>query len=235
MAEVVKAEKKATAVAVEDSFLEGVAGSGFEKMENSDTTIPLLLISQQTSEIVQSGKLPAGVFYNSVTYEDYGPIVKMVVVKFEKMWYEWLPNAGGLAGIHKPFSIEVTGDSFNGMFHGENPVEEKWVYIVVLPEHLDAGYLMFTSTKGNLRYLKNWNTQMKCIRLSSGKLAPIFYGIWEATLGKDTNKDGKKYYSCSFEGKSSFTLKGTIDSKMYEQFVKPAVKQSFDADTEGTY
>ena len=34
MAELVKAEKKATAVAVEDNFLEEVAGSGFEKMEN---------------------------------------------------------------------------------------------------------------------------------------------------------------------------------------------------------
>lgn len=227
------AEKKEVAK-INDNFLEEVAGSGFEKMDSTDTAIPLLLISQQLSEIVQSGKIPAGVFYNSVTYEDYGPSVKMLVVKFEKMWYEWLPNAGGLVGIHKPYSIEVTGDSFSGLYHGENPVEEKWVYIVVLPDHPEAGYLMFTSTKGNLRYLKNWNTQMKNLRLTSGKVAPIFYGIWEATLGKDTNKDGKKYYSCSFEGKSSFELKGTIDTALYEAVVKPAIQQSFEANTEGT-
>lgn len=220
------------AESTELSFIKEDQPTGFENMASEEVTMPLLLISQQLSDVVQSGKIKVGKFYNSVNMREYGSEVRMVVVKFEKLWYEWKPDAGGLVGIHRPYSIEVTGDNYTGMKHGENDVVETWVYLVVLPDFPEDGYLMFTSTKGNLRYLKNWNTQMRYLKFGNNKQAPIYGGIWKATLGEDANKQGKRYYSCSVAGKSSFVFDGYITKAIYNDFVSPALAMGITSITE---
>lgn len=207
------------------TFVDSTMPSGFEDMDNDDISMPMLLISQQLSSVVANEKLPAGHFYNSVTGEDYGDTLKLIVIKYTKMWYEWMPEQGGLVGIHEPFSIKVLGDKFSGMkSEAGNNVIETMCYIVALPEHPEAGYLLFNSSPGNIRYLKGWNTQMKCLRLpKTGQLAPIYTGIWSVKLGKDKNKKGQTYYSCNEGGKSSFTFVSFINSEIYDMLVKPAL------------
>lgn len=198
--------------------------TGFEDMGNDDISMPMLLISQQLSGVVANDKLPAGHFYNSVTGEDYGDKLKMVVIKYTKMWYEWMPNQGGLVGIHEPYSIKVLGDKFSGMkSEAGNNVIDTMCYVVALPEHPEAGYLLFNSSPGNIRYLKGWNTQMKSLRLPDGRPAPIFMGIWSVTIGKDKNKKGQTYFSCNEGGKSSFVFDGFIKEDMYKNYVIPAL------------
>lgn len=205
------------------SFLEDAAGQGFEGMTSGEVATPLLLISQAMSTSVQNGDIPQGHFYNSVTGKDYGESVDVIVCHFEKMWYEWKPNQGGLVGRYPVGGLEgVTGDVYTGLKHGENDVLETWLYIVVLPNHLEDGFLVFSSTRGNLRYLKAWNTQMKYLRLPSGKPAPLFAAVWNMTLGKDANKQGKQYYSCNANGKSSIHQNGWVTKVVFDDYVTPA-------------
>ena len=212
------------AEAISTEFLDAVSENGFENMGAGDVSTPLLLISQALSKNVADGTMKVGHFYNSITGKDYGDKVKVVVCHFDKMWYEWKPNQGGLVGRYPVNGLEgVVGDKYTGMTHGENKVEEKLVYLVFLPDFPEDGFMVFASTGGNMKYLKSWNTQLEYLRTPSGKQAPIFAGIWELSLNKDKNKQGNVYYSCNNgEGKSGIRFAGWISKEDYEQQVLPA-------------
>ena len=146
------AEAKKAETENEVGFLAEVAGQGFENVKADDVATPLLLISQALSEVTTQGAIPAGHFYNSVTGRDYGDNLRMVVCHFDKMWFEWKPDMGGLVGRYPVGGLEgVVGDKYSGMKHGENKVEEKMLFLVVLPDYPEDGYLVFSSTPGNLK------------------------------------------------------------------------------------
>ena len=208
-------------------YLDEVAGQGFENMSSNETAVPRLLIAQAMSDVVQNGTIPAGHFYNSISGKDYGDSLDVVVCHFQKVWVEWKKNQGGYVATHEIGSIEVTGDNYKGLEYKDaegniNDVIETWMYLVVLPDHLEDGYLIFGSTRGNLKYLKGWNTQMKYLRTPSGKPAPLFSSIWTMTTGKDTNKKGNTYYSCNKDGKSSIVWKSWTSKEMFLTYVNPA-------------
>lgn len=206
----------------EVGFLDEVSGQGFENVTSKDVVTPLLLIAQQLSSVVDAGTVQAGHFYNSVTGEDYGDHLRLVICDFRRMWYAWKPNQQGLAGIYEPGSIEVTGDPYTGMFDKDgNKVEEKMVFIVVLPDHKEAGYMVFTSTPGTIKYTKQWLTQAQNLRLPSGKIAPLFGSIWNVTIAKNTSKDGNKYFAPADNGKSTFKFDSFIDKVLYTTAVLP--------------
>lgn len=203
------------------SFLDGT-DNGFEEMTQNEVTTPRLLISQPLSDLVQSNKVPVGHFYNSVTGEDYGTELQIIACHFQKVWVEWKPNNGGYVGTCKPGEIPVTGDPYTGMMHGENKVIETYAYLVVLPEHPDAGFMIFQSTPGNMKYLKGWNTQMRYLRTPAGKPAPLFAAVWKLTVNKDSSKDGKVFYSCHSDGRSSATFVDWVDEDTYISTIQPA-------------
>lgn len=211
-------------VAVDLDFLEQAAESGFENMGASEISTPLLLISQALSKNVADGSMTVGHFYNSITGKDYGQKLRMIVCHFDKMWYEWKPNQGGLVGRYKVGELEgVVGDKYTGMTHGENKVEEKYVYLVYLPDFPEDGFLVFSSTGGNMKYLKAWNTQMTYLRTPGGRQAPLFSAVWELSLNKDKNKQGNIYYSCNNgEGKAGIVFDSWVSKDVYEQQVLPA-------------
>ena len=209
-------------------FLDAVEGQGFENMEQDQIAIPRLNISQALSEVVQNGHMEQGHFYNSLTGKDYGTTIQLVVCCFQKVWVEWKKNQGGYVGTYPIGGLEgVTGDNFKKMEHKDadgniNDVIETWNYLVFLPEHLDDGLMVFSSTRGNLKYLKSWNTQMRYLRTPTGRPAPLFSSIWEVSTGKDTNKSGNKYFSCNKDGKSSFVWKGWVSKDMFLTYITPA-------------
>lgn len=209
--------------AVDLGFLEGISENGFENMSSNDVKTPLLLIAQALSGVVADDKVKAGHFYNSLTGKDYGDSVRLIVCHFDKMWYEWKPNQGGLVGRYPVGGLEgVEGDRYTGMMHGENKVEEKYVYLVYLPDFPEDGFMVFSSTGGNMKYLKAWNTQLQYLRTPSGRQAPIFSAIWSLKIGKDKNKDGQPFYSCNEAGKSSIKFDAWVSKEIYEQAVLPA-------------
>ena len=209
-------------MAADLSFLDEVAGQGFEQMGAQETATPMLLIAQAMSDVVSNGSVQVGHFYNSITGKDYGDNVNVIVCHFQLMWLEWKPGQGGLVARWQPNEIEVTGDKYSGMKHGENDVIETWMYLVVLPDHLEDGYMIFSSTRGNLKYLKGWNTQMRYLRTPSGKPAPLFSAIWNLATGKDKNKAGNTYYSCNKDGKSSIKQVDWVSKELFTEYVIPA-------------
>lgn len=219
-------------------YLEGVAGQGFEQMSGGDINTPMLLIAQQLSEVAQAGSVPAGHFYNSLTGEDLGTELEVVPCQFQKAWIEWKPNNGGFVARHMPGSISVTGDNFSGMVTAEgNIVVEAYMYLVAVPSRPDLGIMLFQSTPGNMRYLKSWNTQMRYLRLPSGKPAPMFAGVWSLSVNSDVNKKGNKYYSLNNGGKSSARFVRWVDKELMSSTVLPArdvSMQALDAQAEDT-
>lgn len=208
-------------------YLGEVAGQGFENMSNGEVAVPRLLIAQAMSDVVTNGSVKVGHFYNSISGKDYGESVDAIVCHFQKVWVEWKKNQGGYVATHEVGSIEVTGDNYSGMEHKDaegniNDVIETWNYLVVLPEHMEDGYMIFGSTRGNLKYLKGWNTQMRYLRTPSGKAAPLFSSVWTLTTGKDQNKKGNTYYSCNKDGKSSIVWKDWVSKEMFLEYVTPA-------------
>ena len=209
-------------------YLNDVAGQGFENMGADETAVPRLLIAQALSDVVQNGSVKVGHFYNSITGKDYGESIDVIVCHFQKVWVEWKKNNGGYVGTYPVGGLDnVTGDNYKGMEHVAddgtvNDVIETWDYLVVLPEHKEDGFMIFGSTRGNLKYLKGWNTQMRYLRTPSGKPAPLFSSIWSMTTGKDQNKNGNTYYSCNKEGKSSIVWKGWTSKEMFIEYVSPA-------------
>lgn len=209
-------------------YLDEAAGQGFENMSADETAVPRLLIAQAMSDVVQNGQVPIGHFYNSITGKDYGESIDVIVCHFQKVWVEWKKNQGGYVGTYPVNGIDdVTGDNYKGMEHKDadgniNDVVETWDYLVVLPGHEEDGYLIFGSTKGNIKYLKGWNTQMRYLRTPSGKPAPLFSAIWTMTTGKDKSKTGNQYYSCNKDGKSSIVFKEWVAKETFIEYVAPA-------------
>lgn len=209
----------------EVGFLDEVSGQGYENVTSKDVTTPLLLIAQALSGVVEAGTVQAGHFYNSVTGEDYGTELRLVICHYVRKWYVWLPEQKGLKGIYDVDSIPVTGDPYTGMTDAEgNKVEDKMVFMVVLPDHPEAGFMIFGSTPGNMKYTKAWLTQAQNLRLPSGKIAPLFGGIWKVTIGKAQSKrTSNKYFACcTDDGKSSFVFDGWIPQVLYQNVVTPA-------------
>lgn len=208
---------------VTPSFLEEQAGQGFENMSAQEVATPLLLITQPLSQLVTDGKVPVGHFANSLTGKDYGPEIRVIVCHFDKCWVEWKPNGGGFVGRYPIGGVKVTGDPYTGMKTEEgNDVIETWMYLCVLPDHPEDGFVIFNSTRGNLKYLKGWNTQLKCLRTPGGRPAALYSAIWKMSLGKDKNKNGQQYYSCNNAGKSSIVFEGWVPDAIYNEFVQPA-------------
>ena len=205
-------------------FLENAADGGFENMGAGEVATPLLLISQPLSKVVSDERVKVGHFYNSITGEDYGSELKVVVCHFDKMWYEWKPDQGGLAGRYPVGAFEVQGDKWTGMVNPAtgNKVEEKYVYLLYLPEHPEAGLVVFASTGGNMKYLKSWNTQLTYLRTPGGRQAPIYAGIWALTINKDVNKNNQPFYSLNDAGKSSIKFVEWVSKEVFEQAVLPA-------------
>ena len=180
----------------DEEYLDSLSGDGLEGSGGDAISIPYLSITQPISDAVTTEEIKPGHWRNSATGEDYGTSINVIVCDFKIGWVE-RDDAGKSVARYEPGSIEVNGDLFKGMTNPMtgNKVQECWMYQLVLPDHLDAGYVIYTSTPGQMRYLRSWNTKRWFKKLPSGNRAPIYGSVWKLSLGPDVSKAGKSYFS----------------------------------------
>lgn len=202
----------------EITFLEADAGVGLKDIEQAAASVPFLQLTQANSDIVTTGGAPAGVFVNSVTKEVYGNTIHVIICKFAVAWAE-RDDSGKTVNRYEVGGIKVNGDSYKGMTNPAtgNKIVETWYYQVLVMEHPEAGFMIFSSTPGNMRYLKAFNSMIRTLRLPSGSVAPLYGGVWEWKINPDVSKKGKPYYSF----KNGIKFAGWIPRKLYQEAVLP--------------
>lgn len=81
MSKLIKQEPTTTAIAVPDFLKDVKSSSGLDDIEVSSLTIPRLNLMQSSSKEVKKKLAVAGRFQNSITKEDLGPQVELVIIK----------------------------------------------------------------------------------------------------------------------------------------------------------
>jgi len=233
----------ATQKAAEDlSFLEDQAGAGLESITANEQAIPYLGMVQPDGSAAADGATP-GVWRNSATGEEYGNVVSVVPLAFRTIWNEREAEPPfNTVGRWAPHSIEVTvqqpkgGKGYPKMINPEtgNEVQELYIYAVMLPEHPEAGVLLFNPTVGSMRTCKSWNTQLKSQLLPNGAQAPIFAYAWDlaSDLVDNPAKKGAKMAKFVKVQRSS-----VISKDLFNAYVKPqlpAIQQTVLSITSGS-
>lgn len=221
MTEEMKGTTEEAMLKAEDFYGQMASGEGFEGMDANNFAIPLLLIAQPTSDLITSGDAEAlgikqGEFYNSVSKKRYGSKLKVVVAYFKVMWFEWGPNMGGLKGRHEPGTVPVRGDQFTGMVRTDNgnDIVETWMYFCVLPDFLEDGLVIYQSTRGNIQYLKPWNSAMH------DRKEPLYASVWEIELRRNKNDKGT-WFAFGEDRRMSVTRLDYFDPQLFLEHVKP--------------
>ena len=208
------------------SFLEDMAGAGLESITANEQAIPYLGLVQPDSEAAAAGATP-GVWRNSATGEEYGNVVTVSVFAFRTIWSERDTEPPfGTVGRYAPHSIEVTiqqpkgGKGYPKMINPEtgNEVQELYVYALFLPDHPEAGVMLFNPTVSSMKTCKSWNTQLKSQLLPSGAQAPIFACTWNMACDLVDNpaKKGAKMAKFVKVEKNAF-----VSKELFETYVKP--------------
>ena len=182
------AKKQTQELVTEDmSFMEGMAGEGFEDMGANATNMPFLGLVQPDSQ-AQDDENPAGTWRNSATGRNYGNVVKVIPLAFRTIWSEREAEPPfRTVGRYPVNGIEVEirqppkgKRGYPKMYNPEtgNEVQELFVYAVALPDYPEDGVLWLNPTVGGMRTAKAWNSQLKGQLLPNGVQAPIFGFQW---------------------------------------------------------
>lgn len=186
-----QAKKSTVPAAVNADFLEGLSGEGLENMNENAVSTAYLGIVQPNSSATAEGA-EAGTFRNSATGETYGSTVKVIPVMFDIAWVERLSEPPfSTVARYKPNSIQVDIKPVKPGTKGYpkmvnptsgNEIKELFMYGVILPEHPEAGMLIFAPNVSSMRQCKAWNSQLKSQLLPNGTKAPIYAHAWDLAI-----------------------------------------------------
>lgn len=219
-----------TKVAEDTSFLDGMEGTGLDSITANEQAIPYLGMVQPDGEAAANGATP-GAWRNSATGEEYGNIVNVIPLAFKVIWNEREGTSPfRTVGRYEPHAIEVTiqqpkgGKGYPKMINPEsgNEVQELYIYAVMLPEHPEAGVLLFNPTVSSMTTCKAWNTQLKGQILPNGKQAPIFAYSWNLVSDLVDNPQKKGAKMAKFVKVQKDVI---ISKELFEQNVQPQLPQ----------
>lgn len=217
-------------VAEDTSFLDGMEGTGLDSITANEQAIPYLGMVQPDGEAAANGATP-GAWRNSATGEEYGNVINVVPLAFKVIWNEREGSSPfRTVGRYEPHSIDVTvqqpkgGKGYPKMINPEtgNEVQELYIYAVMLPEHPEAGVLLFNPTVSSMTTCKAWNTQLKGQILPNGKQAPIFAYSWNMVSDLVDNPQKKGAKMAKFVKVQKDVI---ISKELFEQNVQPQLPQ----------
>lgn len=191
MAQRTNVSKVKSTVAPSADFLEDLTGDGLETMTDAAVSTAYLGIVQPGSSATAEGAEP-GTFRNSATGENYGNTVRVVPIAFDIAWVERLSEPPfTTVARYKPHSIPVDIKPVKAGTKGYpkmvnpqsgNEIKELFIYAVILPDHPEAGTLIFNPNVSSMRACKSWNSQLKSQMLPNGTKAPIYAHAWDLAI-----------------------------------------------------
>lgn len=215
-------------VPAEDAgFLEGFAGAGLDTITSDTMSTAYLGMVQPGSTPTANGHNP-GTWRNSATNDNYGEMVTVVPVAFRTIWSERSSEPPfNTVARYEPNSIEVQVQppkpgkrGYPKMINPTtgNEIQELFVYACVIPQHPEAGVLLFSPTVGSMKACKNWNTQIRGQLLPNGQPAPIFAYSWNLMLElvQNPNKPAEKVARLARVEKNAL-----VDEGLFTETIKP--------------
>ncbi len=191
---------------------------GFEDLTQQTMSIPFIKLAQALTPEINKNKdvyiegLDQGMFFNSATKDILGETFKFVVIKFERLYIEWLPNRGGFAGYHSPeHAEEIAADKTFGKWTTAegNILQEYYTYYGVVIGHEKEGVVVLSLASSAIKQAKNLNRLMTTHIMDNGKRAMPYYLIWNVKA-MHMEKDGNDWFV------PSFSFDSYIDEKVYQ-------------------
>jgi len=178
---------------------------GFEQINANTMAIPFVRILQKLSPQLNKQKpqfLPdaeEGVWFNTVTKELLGDNIQVIVLKFEHVYIEWLPDRGGFVSYHSPENAErLAVDKTFGKWQTAdgNSLQESYAYICMIVGHEDEGIVVMSFSSSAIKMAREWNRLMTTHVMDNGKRALPYYLVW-ALKAQYTENDQGSWYSPS--------------------------------------
>ncbi len=180
---------------------------GFEDLNAQTMSIPFIKLAQDLTPEVKKSKdvyiegLEPGMFFNTATKEILGDKFQFVVLKFERIYIEWLPDRGGFVGYHSPENAEklATDKTFGKwtMANG-NALQEYYTYFGIVIGHEKEGPVVLSLTSSAIKQAKNLNRLMSTHIMDNGQRALPYYLVWD-TEALHMEKDGNDWFVPTFK------------------------------------
>jgi hypothetical protein len=180
---------------------------GFEDVDGSTKAVPFLRILQSLSpqvnpddpDAVEGAKV--GDLFNTVTKELYGREVRCIILKFEHLYIEWLPDRKGFVGYHSPENAErlaIDKSKFGKWKTAEgNLLQENYVYLILVEGYEREGMMVLSLSSTAIPEAKMLNRLMTSHYLPNGELAKPYYLVWVLKTELQ-RKDSYTWYSPRF-------------------------------------
>lgn len=189
-------------------FLKGQAADlkGFEEVNAETVSIPFLKLAQDLTPQLKKTKpnyipdLELGQFFNSVTGDIYGASFTAIILKFERIYIEWLPNRGGFVGYHSPENAERLADdkTFGKWKTREgNDLVEYYAYYILIEGHEHEGPIIMSLTSSAIKEAKMLNRLMTTHMMDNGERAMPYFLKWTVN-SVFTTKGENEFYGYKF-------------------------------------
>ncbi len=175
---------------------------GFENITQETMAIPFIRILQSLSPQLNKNEseyiddAEEGEFFNTVTKECYGDTINVIVLKFDRIYIEWLPDRGGFVNYHTRENAErLTINENFGKWKTEegNDLQENYVYILLIDGQEAEGVVVLSLASTMIKKAREWNRLMTTHILDTGARAKPFYLVWELKTEYQSNDKGNWY------------------------------------------
>jgi hypothetical protein len=120
----------------------------------------------------------------------------VIVLKFEHVYIEWLPDRKGFVSYHSPENAErLAVDKTFGKWMTEdgNHLSENYAYICMIIGHEEEGVCVMSFASSAIKMAREWNRLMTTHVMENGKRAKPYYLVWDLDTNYMENDQGAWY------------------------------------------
>lgn len=191
---------------------------GFEDLNAKTMSIPFLKLAQDLTPQVKKSRsdvyitgLEPGMFFNSAKKEIIETPFEVIIIKFERIYIEWLPDRGGFAGYHTAENAErLAVDKTFGKWKTEdgNDLSEYYTYYALIVGKENEGPIIFSLTSSAIKIGKDLNRLMTTHMMDNGNRALPYYLKWKVESAH-VEKGGNDWFV------PKFSFAGYINEEQY--------------------